>query len=474
MEQTSPKTCKVNNKCGACQNIEVPYCAQLKQKTAEIQELFSEVEGAPCVLPILGMKHPYGYRNKVTSPFAPGKKLPANQKENQRPKATKGAGSAKAKQKAKKNKRSLPYKVLSGMYAAHSHKIVNTDSCVIEHEHGKAVVRAIRTLMGKYGVEPYNEDTNTGFMRHVVVRIAQNTNEVLVTLVTNKNEFASSKQFCRQLVKLCPFITTIVQNINTRNTNVILGQKERVLYGPGFILDTLCSLSFRISSTSFYQVNCAQTEVLYNTAVGFALCGSGAKHGHTNNNCAESTATHEQATFASTNAMANPVVIDAYCGTGTIGLVAAKLGASRVIGVDCVASAIKDARENAKHNGIENATFATCDAGEFMLALAGHESTQQAQKAAIRALERGAINPNETVLMLDPPRAGSSPKFLQAALSFKPARIVYISCNPKTQVRDVKVLASAGYKIEAIQPVDMFPHTNHVENVVLMVKVRDK
>ncbi|MBP3867201.1 MAG: 23S rRNA (uracil(1939)-C(5))-methyltransferase RlmD, partial [Eggerthellaceae bacterium] len=333
---------------------------------------------------------PFHYRNKVTSPFAPGKRGPNGGRE-----------------------------ILTGMYAAGTHRIVQTDGCLIENEQAQAIVKAIRSIMKKHRIEPYDENRGTGFMRHVVVRVGHESGEVLVTLVTNDDAFPNSKSFCRELVKRCPFITTIVQNVNTRQTNVILGQQERRLYGPGFILDTLCGLSFRISSKSFYQVNAVQTTVLYDTAVDFAgLDGTQS-------------------------------VVDAYCGTGTIGLVAAKRGAREVIGVDSVESAIRDARENARHNGVENARFVAADATAFMRDMA-------------------AAGEGTDVVLMDPPRAGSTEDFCEAVAQLAPARVVYISCNPETQVRDVRWLESRGYRLTVVQPVDMFPHTDHIEAVAVL------
>ena len=252
-----------------------------------------------------------------------------------------------------------------------------------------------------------------------MVRVGHTSGEMLVTLVTNGREFPGSRAFCRELARRCPGITTVVQNVNERQTNVILGEREQVLYGPGFILDQLCGLSFRISSQSFYQVNAVQTEVLYRQAVELARF-SGAER-----------------------------AVDAYCGTGTIGLVAAKHGAAQVVGVDSVASAIRDARENARHNGVENARFVVGDAGAFMReAAAGGEQVD--------------------VVLMDPPRAGSSEEFLESLAACAPARAVYISCNPETQARDVRQLERRGYRLRTLQPVDMFPHTDHIETVALL------
>lgn len=407
--------CPAQKQCGACQLLAIPYERQLERKQNEMIELFEPLTNENTVFnPILGMENPFYYRNKVTSPYVPGKKIAGNKKPQGK--------------KAKSNKQHAKHEILCGMYAAGSHRIINTDSCLLENKKAKQVVLAIRSLMQRYDMQPYNEDANTGFMRHVIVRVGHSTGEMLVTVVTNGKEFPASRNFCRELKKRCPTITTVVQNVNTRQTNVILGNEgEKTLYGPGFIIDELCGLTFRISSHSFYQVNATQTEVLYRRAI-------------------------EMAHLTGTEA-----VMDAYCGTGTIGLVAAKglpgaeeAHAARVVGVDNVASAIKDARENARHNGIENAEFTAEDAGRFMDKL---------------AQEGGMLD----ALLMDPPRAGSNEQFLHSACTLAPQRIVYISCNPTTQARDVEYLVKHGYKLAEIQPVDMFPHTNHVENICCLL-----
>ena len=393
VKQSSNPHCSVSRECGACQHVGEPYDGQLAAKDERVRALFAGSAFAHAdVRPILGMDDPFHYRNKVTSPFAPGKRGPNGGRE-----------------------------ILTGMYAAGTHKLVNTDGCLVENERAQQVVSAIRQLARKHHVEPYDENRHAGFLRHVVVRVGHESDEVLVTLVTNGAEFPSSKAFCRALVKRCPFITTIVQNVNTRQTNVILGEREQRLYGPGFILDTLCGLSFRISSRSFYQVNAVQTTVLYEKAIEFARL--------------DGTST----------------VIDAYCGTGTIGLVAAKRGAAQVTGVDSVDSAIRDARENARHNGVGNARFVTADAGDFMRQMA-------------------AEGERADVVLMDPPRAGSTPEFLDALVHMAPDRVVYISCNPETQVRDLRYLAECGYATQLVQPVDMFPHTDHIETVAAVVR----
>lgn len=428
----SDSPCPVDARCGGCKNLCVPYTKQLIDKQLRIERLFAPLAPDGTISLIKGMKDPYHYRNKVISPFAPGKKLPPRG-QNRKAEDAHGrkAADARGARGGKGKRPQARYEILTGMYAAGSHELVPTDKCLIENETAKKVVLAVRDIMRKHDVAPYREDTGTGFMRHVVVRIGHTSGEVLVTLVTNSDDFPSSKSFCRELIRLCPAVTTVVQNVNERQTNVILGDKERVLYGPGFILDELCGLSFRISSKSFYQVNATQTEVLYRAAMDLAG-------------------------FDGTQ-----VAIDAYCGTGTIGLVAAKSGAARVIGVDSVESAIRDARTNARHNGVENAEFVAGDATDFMCELAkegvlGAESPEEGAQA-------GGL-----VVLMDPPRAGSTEEFLRAAAALAPKRIVYISCNPETQARDVEFLDSIGYAVVAVQPVDMFPHTDHIECIVAL------
>lgn len=423
--------CPVAARCGACQSVNVPYGRQLAEKDRFVAQLFADVAPADALRPILGMEDPYGYRNKVTSPYAPvkgnGRGSAGSGKSGKLPASGRERGTSRGEAAARRGGREdvLPARSIAcGMYAAGTHRIVDTRDCLVENPVAKDVVQAIRRLMPRFRISPYDEDAGEGFLRHAVIRVGHESEEVLVTLVTNGEAFPGSREFCRELVRCCPAITTVVQNVNTRQTNVILGEQERVLYGPGFILDTLCGLSFRISSQSFYQVNAVQTEVLYRTAVGLARLKG------------------------------DETAIDAYCGTGTIGLVAAKAGAARVVGVDTVASAIRDAWENARHNGVGNAEFVVGDAGKFMEELAA----QRAEGAG-----EGPF-----VLLMDPPRAGASEEFLRSAAELSPERIVYISCNPATQVRDIRLLQQAGYAVRAVQPVDMFPHTPHVETVALL------
>jgi 23S rRNA (uracil1939-C5)-methyltransferase len=242
----------------------------------------------------------------------------------------------------------------------------------------------------------------------------------MVVLVTGTGVFPSKNNFIKALLNVHPEITTIVQNINNKFTSMVLGKKEAVLYGKGYIEDVLCGCTFRISPKSFYQINPVQTEILYGKAIDFAGLSGKEK------------------------------IIDAYCGIGTIGIVASK-NAGEVIGCELNPDAIKDAKINAKINGIENIKFVCADAGEFMLGM-----KEQGEKC--------------DVLFMDPPRAGSDKKFLSCAVALSPEKIVYISCNPETQQRDLYYLIKNGYKVKKVQPVDMFPYTAHVETVVLLSK----
>lgn len=410
------QNCPYSKECGACSHVNMPYSRQLERKQEYIARLFEREISQGCVLePILGMECPWGFRNKIVSPFAAEKRKPASRTAKS---GSKGNASRRAPGRIRSER------ILHGMYARGSHRIIQLDRCPVEHESGRKVVKAVAQIMARYGVPAYDEDVGTGFIRHVLVRVGHNSGEVLVVLVTNGREFTGSKNFAKELVRRCPEITTIVQNVNTRQTNVILGEEDRVLYGPGFILDTLCGLSFRISPRSFYQVNARQTEALYLTAIDWALEDAQGARG------AES-------------------IMDAYCGTGTIGLVAASRSKNAcVVGVDKVEDAIRDARKNAVHNGIENAEFVAADAGAFLR-------------------ERAAQGERFDVLLMDPPRAGSSEEFLRAVAESGVGRVAYISCNPETQARDARILDGLGYKAKRIRAVDMFPHTDHVENVTL-------
>ena len=309
---------------------------------------------------------------------------------------------------------------VSGVYQASERKLIPTDTCMLSDERADRIITTIRALAPKFDVKPYNVKNGRGQLRHVLVRIAEGTGEIMVVLVTTDTEIKNARSLANELVRRHGEITTIIHNRNGTSTPMLLGAKSDVLYGDGYIKDTLCGLEFRISARSFYQVNHAQTEILYSRAIELAALTGKER------------------------------VIDAYCGTGTIGLCAAR-DAGEVIGVELNSDAVRDAEENARRNGIENARFVCADAGEFMKELA-------------------ASGEHADVVITDPPRAGCSREFLEALRVLSPKRIVYVSCNPETLARDLGVLTKYGYKADKIQGVDMFPFTDHVESLVCLTR----
>jgi len=380
------QVCPVSKKCGGCKWIEKEYEEQTRAKMKQLRIL---LESYGKQEPFLAMETPYHYRNKVHAAFGEDRK----------------------------------HHVISGIYEEKTHRIVPVENCMLENEKADAIVNTIRELLPSFKIRPYNEDTGYGLLRHVLIRTGHVTGEVMVVLVLASPILPSKNNFVKALRKEHPEITTVVVNVNDRSTSMVLGKKEQVIYGKGYIEDVLCGKSFRISPQSFYQVNPVQTEVLYNKAMEYA------------------------------NLTGKERVVDAYCGTGTIGMIASDK-AKEVIGVELSADAVKDARNNAKRNGIENIRFYQNDAGKFLMEMAEQ-------------------NAKVDVLFMDPPRAGSDEAFLGSVAKIAPERIVYISCNPETLARDLKYLTKRGYRVKRYVGVDMFPWTEHVETVVLMSRVKD-
>jgi 23S rRNA (uracil1939-C5)-methyltransferase len=310
--------------------------------------------------------------------------------------------------------------IISGVYQSSTKTIVPVEKCMIEDPLADEIIITIRKLLKSFKLRPFNSARNKGFLRHVLVKRSFSTNQTMVVLVTAIREFKSSAKFISALTNRHPEITTVVQNINAHYNGLMLGEKSVVLYGGGYIEDVLCGLKFRISPKAFYQINPHQTEVLYNKAIEFAEL-SGKER-----------------------------LLDAYCGTGTIGIIASKK-AAEVVGVELNADSVKDALQNAKLNDIKNIEFYEADAGDYMV-------------------EAAAMGEKFDTVIMDPPRAGASLDFLRALVKLSPQKIVYISCNPQTQSRDLSFLTRKGYKVTKIQPVDMFPHTEHVETVCLLSK----
>ena len=377
-------TCELQNKgCGGCTMLSLPYKEQLKKKQKNVSKLLGKFGD---VLPIVGMEEPFHYRNKVISTFTTGKDKKLN----------------------------------SGIYVQGTHKVVPVQSCYLHKEALDEAVEAVRKAARFCKYQAFDEDRCTGLIRHVLVRHSLLNDEILVVLVTAAQILPGSKNFVNKVREFCPKITTIIQNINPRSTSAVLGDKEKILYGKGYIIDELCGVKFRISGSSFYQINPIQTEKLYNAAISAA--GLDGKQS----------------------------ILDAYCGVGTIGLSAAKMSRS-VIGVELNKSAIQCAVQNVRDNNVKNARFICDDATQFILKMAAGDE-------------------HVDVVFMDPPRAGSTPEFLDAVSRMKPQKVVYVSCNPETQKRDLEIMVKKGWKVSMIQPFDLFPHTDHIECIVTLVR----
>lgn len=372
--------CPVFKQCGGCRYLDMPYPEQLKKKQKEMEQLlgkFGKVD------PIVGMEEPYHYRNKVHAVFGHRKGEP-----------------------------------ISGVYQEGTHRLVPVEKCMIEDEKADEIIGTIRGMLKSFKIRTYDEDSGYGLLRHVLVRRGFATNEIMVVLVTASPVFPSKNNFVKALREQHPEITTIIQNVNGRGTSMVLGKKEQVLYGKGYITDILCGCRFRISPQSFYQINPVQTELLYRKALEFAgLTGK-------------------------------ETVLDAYCGTGTMGILAAGQ-ARQVIGVELNQDAVKDAIANAKYNEVKNIRFFCNDAGKFLTRMA-------------------AVGEHVDVVLMDPPRSGSTKEFMDSVFVMKPDKVVYVSCGPESLARDLEYFRRKGYRVKGMALYDLFPHTGHVESVVLM------
>lgn len=378
--------CPVAKKCGGCQLTNMTYEQQLSWKQRRAISLLGKFAH---VNEICGMKDPFHYRNKVQAAFG----------------TTRGGA------------------IISGVYQSSTHNIVKVDSCMIEDVTADEIIVTIRNMIKSFRLGVYDERTRKGFLRHVLIKRGFATNEVMVVLVTGTVEFPSKNAFVKELVKRHPCITTVVQNVNNAFTSLVLGEKELVLYGDGYISDILCSLRFRISPKSFYQINPVQTEAMYSYAIKIAEINRDSR------------------------------VLDAYCGIGTIGLIASQ-SAKEVVGIELNPEAVKDAKFNARLNSVDNIQFICADAGKMMVEAAKHKEKFD-------------------VVIMDPPRAGSDINFMSSVVRLSPKKIVYISCNPETLARDLLYFSKHKYKIKRIQPFDMFPHTSHIETVVMLSRAGD-
>lgn len=387
-------TCPSARTCGGCEWLAVPYPLQLRRKYEQVRELFSDIleaDGAT-LTDIAGVSgKPLAYRHKAATPFAPGPRR----------------------------------SIRSGLYAQGSHRIVPCATCLVEDPRARAILNEVAHIATRLHISAYNEDTGRGVLRHAIIRTGWKTDEILLTIVTHGRDFHAAHEFIRTLHHACPTITSCVQNVNTRKTNAMLGHESHILWGSGVMHDELLGCRFEIGPTSFYQTNPAQTERLYQLAL-------------------------EAADLSHSD-----LVLDAYCGTGTIGICAAAAARRqenelRVIGIESVADAVACAKRNACANGVGDACrFYAGDASRWIQ-------------------QRAADLDHLDVVIMDPPRAGSTPAFLHRVCMLAASRIVYVSCDIRTQARDIRFLRDGGYRLVQLSPVDMFPHTKHVETVALL------
>lgn len=377
--------CSVNKLCGGCAYLNKSMEEQAKIKKEYVESLVEKNHLKVKVGDVYTAKHPTHYRNKITVGFA-------------------------------KNKGN----VFSGLYAAKTHKVINSNGCLMHPKRVNEIISKITELVQSMKIELYNEKTRTGLLKHVLIRYAHKTNEVMVVLVTSKNMFPSRRNLVNALTSEFKEITTIIQNINPRNTSIVVEGDSIVLYGDGFITDELCGLKISFSNNSFYQIHSEQCEVLYGLAKKMCELKKTDK------------------------------VLDTYCGVGTIGLSLAD-SCKEVTGVEVNPEAIENAKFNAKQNKIKNARFIAMDSTRYMM-------------------EARKFHNHYDAIILDPPRAGTTEEFVDSACSLNPKKILYISCNPKTLTRDLNYFRRQGYVTNKIELVDMFPYTEHIESLCVLTK----
>ncbi|MDO9536185.1 MAG: 23S rRNA (uracil(1939)-C(5))-methyltransferase RlmD [Bacillota bacterium] len=382
--------CRHFEDCGGCQLQHLDYGEQLRRKRQIVQDALRRLGGLDLeVLPVLGMSEPWSYRNKAQFPLG-------------------------IEEKALK----------AGFFRRGTHEIIDLENCSIQHPLIDEAFGIARELIQELGMSIYDEKTHHGLLRHLVIRASHSGDQVLVILVTNGREFPQAKSFVEAITPRIPGLVGIVQNINNRRGNVVLGEENIMLWGKSYLVEKLGEISYLVSPGSFFQVNSAQAEVLFRQVEKYAvLTGS-------------------------------ETVFDLYCGTGTIALYLSRK-AGKVVGIESYSPAVEDARKNAQLNGITNAEFFTGPAEDIFPGL----------------LEQGY---SSDVVIVDPPRKGCTEKLLSTIAAANPNRFIYVSCNPSTLARDLRYLKEKGYSASEVQPVDMFPHTSHVECVVLMSRVTSK
>jgi 23S rRNA (uracil1939-C5)-methyltransferase len=371
------------HKYGGCQLEHISYEGQLKYKENQVRQVLTRIGKLMDVVihPILGMDSPWHYRNKA--------QVPVGEKDG---------------------------KLIAGFFKPRSHEIVDTNESLIQIKEVNEAVNIVKEICSQYGIPAYQEETHKGVLRHIMARYGKQTGELMVVLITKTAELPHKNKLVDEIVARLPHVKSVVHNVNSKRTNVILGEKTTVLWGNEVIYDYIGNVKFAISALSFYQVNPDQTKVLYEKALEYAdLSGK-------------------------------ETVIDAYCGIGTISLFLAQK-ARKVFGVEVVSEAIEDAKRNAELNGIQNAEFA---AGEAEVVIPKWYKEGNAAD----------------VMVVDPPRKGCDEALLQTIIEMRPKKVVYVSCNPATLARDLRMLEDGGYKTVEVQPVDMFPQTTHCEAVV--------
>lgn len=385
--RTEPR-CPSARACGGCQIQHLKYEEQLKYKQNSVVNLLTRVGKVTDyeMAPIIGMENPFEYRNKAQFPVG-------------------------------KNKDG---DIVTGFYAGRTHQIIDTEQCFIQHPVNESLLKIVKQWMKEYNVQPYDETTGKGLVRHILTRVGFVTNQIMVCLIINGDKLPHSEALVEKLTPV-PHMTSICINVNRSRNNVILGDKVSVLWGQPYIEDYIGDVKFNISPLSFYQVNPVQTKVLYNKALEFAgLTG-------------------------------NEIVWDLYCGIGTISLFLAK-HAAKVYGVEIVPQAIDDAKVNGEINGIHNAEFFVGKAEEVL--------PEHFAKTGERA----------QVIVVDPPRKGCAQQLLECIVEMQPDRMVYVSCNPATLARDLAYMEDHGYKVDKVQCVDMFPQSCHCESVCLLTR----
>ena len=375
--------CPHQNECGGCQFMHMDYQYELEQKKKYMNDLFKGIKGIP-EIDVISTFEPYNYRNKSQMTY----------------------------------KLSKQRKVVCGFYEEHSHRLVTVNECMLQAKPANKVIKELNNILSKHKIEPYDEKSRRGIIRHVFVRYGYQTKELMLIIVTNGEMFPGRNNVVKDLLKADLGITTIVQNFNNRDTSIVLGDKNKVLYGPGFIYEKVGNYKFKISPNSFFQVNSLGMKKLYNKAL-------------------------EQANIKDTD-----IVIDAYCGVGTISIFASKY-AKEVIGVELNKQAIMDANINAKLNNIKNINFIADDATNFIT---------HAAKDKVKF----------DVLIMDPPREGSTKQFINAVGYLKPKKVVYISCDPHTLKRDLYQFYENNYDVKFITGVDMFAKTVHLETIAYL------